>query len=430
MALVQINNLPAGVTDGASKLPMQLTGGQVIGVTRSQLLAFASGGYPVSPNEAPIPAVNANTTFAGGGYSQGQIDAAYGGSFAVTTDNIDWAALQYTVNQSCNNGTPMCLRGNYFMGSKDITMPKIVTSNKFTIYGFSNLVTFAGGKGWTRTRPASLAESQTQQNTSMYFHHVRLAGSGAGTGFEPAANTNSIFENLFIEGFATGAIFRTTQNGNIISIDIRDCANGSIVRNEEALVGSEAQTQSNGTNMWHPRIRHSVSMTRGIQYFASYQGTIFGAQIEGNGSIQYGIFFDALGLTTVKNFDIFKPHFESTSGFTGAAIYVKMREGTCRVFSAEHDIADTVGGLGNNLLMVEAESTVLSPSLIIDTQNINKWSPAAGGPFAGKYFNNTQCRWNMYLWSNVVPSSTFFAGTACSEVAKLSNVAGNNFSFF
>lgn len=393
------------------------------------------GSYPPSPDDVPDPIVapvHANQTFAGAGITQPQIDAAYGAGFALTTDNIDWAAVQYRFNQSCANGTPMSLVGDYYMGSKNVTLPKIITSNKLTVYGYSNRLIFAGGTGLTRVRPANITENQQQQNTSMYFHHVRLIGSGAGTGFAPAANTNSVFEGLFIENFATAGICRTTQNANFQSIDIRDCYDGMIIRNEEALVGLEAQTASNGTRFWHPRYRHSADAGRAFQWFASYGGELYGAQIEGNGSMEYAVFYDSLNVTVAKKFAVIDPHFESTQAYRQAAMYFAMREGVVDLVSPEHDISTTMTGTGDNLLMVKATSYIVgtSPCPIINIMGINKWNPATNGTYPNKWFHNDRCRWNINLWSSEIPTAAFWAGTAVTEVSKLSNQPGNTFAFF
>lgn len=434
--MVEIDQLPLGVPATTSKFPIQnvdnITYHTPLSAIISAIPPVVTGGYPPSPDDAPIPAVHADQTFAGAGFSQGDIDTAYGASFAVTTDNVDWGATKYMVNQSCANGTPMSLTGNYFMGSNDITMPKVITSNKFTIYGYSNLITFAGGTGWTRVRPTTLGESQAQQNTSMYFHHVRLVGSGAGIGFAPAANTNSVFENLFIENFATGAILRTCQNGCIIAMDIRDCNMGVITRTEEGLPGSESGTQSNGTRFYNFRYRHSTDAARAMQWFGSYQGAVHGAQIEGNGSLEYPIYFDAQSLTTVKMFTVEDAHFESTAGFTGAAIKLIMRNGIFRGVALEHDIADTVGALGNNLVMIDGESTILSPGILVSLYDINKWLPAVAGPLAGKFFINDQCRWDIIHWMEDIPVPTWWAGTPVTKITApdtVTNQPGDMYDF-
>lgn len=400
-------------------------------VTMADLAGIGvSGSYPPSPNDAPIPARNADQTFASYGYTQPQIDAAYGAGFATTTDNVDWAAMQWMMQQACLNGTPLGLTGNYYMGDNYITMPLLFASNFFELHGFGNKIFFANDKGWTRVRPATLLESQQQQNMQFFVYDVKFYGGGAGVGFEPAANTNSIFHKLYIQDFATAATFRTTQNAMINSIDIHDCYNGVYVRTEELLVGQESATQSNGTRMYQPRYYNASDGGVGITYLGSYGGYVLGAQIEGNGSMDKAIYWDAQGLTTVKRFMVVDPHFESRDAFRTCAIDLSARDGVVDIVSAEHDIATTITGTGDNLLMVRAVSSTPATGLIVRVVSTNKWEPAVNGSYPGKWFHNTGCRWYIDTYGNEVPSASMFAGTMPMLTPKISDVGGDSYAYF
>ena len=391
-----------------------------------------SGSYPPSPNDAPIAAKNADQTFAFYGINQATIDAAYSGyppSTFLTTDNVDFAAMQYMVDQACLNGTPLSFTGNYYMGAKDVVMPKIITSDKFTLYGYSNNIYFAGGKGWTRVRPTNISESQQQQNTSMFFHHVRFYGSGAGIGFAPAANTNSTFEGLVFWNFATAAIFRTTQNGNIQNLDMNECYDGVYIQTEENLPGLEVQTPSNGTRLWQPTYRHNVDGGTAITYLGSYGGDVHGAQIEGNGSILNGIEFNGQGLTVVKSFCVTDPHFESTTGFRNSAIKFTCRLGILRLISPEHDISDTgAGAAGNTLMMVDAIGTLNSPSTMVSIYDLSKWNPVIGGPEPSKLFRGKFIRWDIQHYGEEGGPWTALWSTTGGAVVPLMVPAGQTIS--
>jgi hypothetical protein len=106
-------------------------------------------------------------------------------------------------------------------------------------------------------------------------------------------------------------------------------------------------------------------------------------------------------------------HLESVDGFRSAGIYAEMYQGGVYLEGVEHDIdTASVGGLGNNLLLIEAVATGPNGP-IMTIERFSKWGAASSGPQAGKIFSNTDCRWELRGGYDLIPGSIpgWFTGT-------------------
>lgn len=303
----------------------------------------------------------------------------------------DWgAAIQKCIDSACVNRYPIITTGTYHCETRQFTFPKLF--EEITWYGTRTKIYC---KGFTRPRPTTLSESQQQQNTKYNVFDVYIIGDGTGVGWEPAANSNSIFSNMTIENFGTAAIFRTTQNGNIWCWSINTCTNGISIGAENNNGIDYTKSQSNDTKCWFPRVYGgNLNMNICFGAYGSFGCDVMYPEMEGNGKVFRCFDVDTYLNNTVKGINIVCPHFEFVQGIStdGAMARIRSSSGVFKIIGANHDV-----GPLSNMIMVDAySSTGLSMIKVID---VSKWE------HTGPIFKNDNCRWKLESCSEIIPWS-------------------------
>lgn len=296
------------------------------------------------------------------------------------------AAVQACITAACTDGLPIYSGGTYNCGTTVLQLPK--QFNSLTWYGGRSKIICGG---ITRPRPANLTESQQQQNTKYNIYDIQISGSGTGTGFEPAANSNSIFQNLSIENFTTSATFRTTQHSMVNVLTMNNCINGFSF---ECETFNPTQSQSNDNKVWQPRFHSNLSCGYAVKIQGSFGFQCWGLESEGNGTILNVIDFDDLGNGTVKSCRFYEPHFEHTGGIRsgGSFAKVKLNQGLFFISDPNHDV-----GPLSNMVLVDASACGLNAEILLE--DVNKWE------HSGTIFKGNQCRWNFKRGASVVQFS-------------------------
>jgi len=313
-------------------------------------------------------------------------DQFYTGNWAV--------AMQACLTSACTDGLPIYSSGTYNCGTTVLILPK--QFNSLTWYGGRAKIICGG---ITRPRPANLTESQQQQNTKYTIRDIEIIGNGTGTGFEPAANSNSLFENFQVSNFQTAGYFRTTQNGDIRNWSINNCVNG-IMRDAESINGiNPSQAQSNDTECHKPRIHASNGFNMNICFgiYHSFGCVTYKPEVEGNAKVFRVFDIDNFGNNTVKQLDVIEPHFEFTQGFTTGGCFAKvnLNAGIFKLISPNHDV-----GALSGMILIDASGSGVAAEMFV--QDVNKWE------HTGKIFINTNgngCRWRLERGLSIISYS-------------------------
>ena len=307
----------------------------------------------------------------------------------------DWGnALQKCIDSACAFGYPIYSSGVINCGTRIINLPKFF--NELTWYGGRVKITCGG---ITRQRPANLAESQQQQNTKYSIYDIQILGNGTGVGFEPAANSNSVFHNFQVSNFTTAGYFRTTQNGDIRNWSINNCVNG-IIRDAESINGiNPSQAQSNDTECHKIRMHVSNGFNMNICFgiYHSFGCHTYKTEVEGNAKVFRVFDIDNFGNNTVKELIAFEPHFEFTQGFTTGGCFAKvnLNAGIFKLISPNHDVGALAG-----MILVDASGSGVAAEMFV--QDVNKWE------HSGKIFINTNgngCRWRLERGLSIISYS-------------------------
>lgn len=304
------------------------------------------------------------------------------------------AAMQACLTAACADGLPIYSSGTYNCGNTVLTLPK----------QFNSLTWYGGGAkiicgGITRPRPANLTESQQQQNTKYTISDIQILGNGTGIGFEPAANSNSVFHNFQVSNFQTAGYFRTTQNGDIRNWSINNCVNG-IIRDAESINGiNPSQAQSNDTECHKIRMHVSNGFNMNICFgiYHSFGCHTYKTEVEGNAKVFRVFDIDNFGNNTVKELIAFEPHFEFTQGFTPGGCFAKvnLNAGIFKLISPNHDVGALAG-----MILIDASGSGVAAEMFV--QDVNKWE------HSGKIFINTNgngCRWRLERGLSIIQYS-------------------------
>jgi hypothetical protein len=293
----------------------------------------------------------------------------------------DWGvAVQKAIDTACASRIPLYTSGIYDCGATVLNFPLFFDE----IMWVGNRAKIICG-GFTRTRPTNGTDSAKQQNTKYNIYDLFIAGHGTGIGFQPAANSNSVFQNLTIESFDTAGIFRTTQHGFFNQISMNDCLNGLFYDCETNGDLQAAATQSNDNKLMLPRFHSNKNCGITISVKGSFGFECWGLETEGTGTILNPIVVDDLGNGTVKGFNFYKPHFEHRGGLqtNGAFAKVKLNQGQFFMSDPNHDVGDLLP----EMCMVDATACAAGSEIIL--QDVNKWLYKAGN----KIFKGGQTHW-------------------------------------
>lgn len=371
-AFIDIGNV--NTTTGAPSAPAQVT---VIDVDPSMNNATLDFNFIIPKGDKGDPGTAA-TKFKY--YSPEQF---YTGNWCI--------AIQTCIDSACINGYPIYSSGIYNCGTTVFNFPKFF--NELTWYANRTQITCGG---FTRPRPMTLQESQSQQNTKYNIFDLKISGNGTGIGFEPAASSNSIFSNFQVTGFATAAYFRTTQNGNIWCWSINNCTNGILIDCEGNNGLDKTKTQSNDTKCWFTRMHVSDNFNMNICFgvYGSFGCDIMYPETEGKAKVFRVLDVDTYLNNTVKGINFINPHFEFTQGFLtgGAMMRVRSSSGIFKIIGANHD----VGPLANMILVDGYSSQGLTTIVIED---MSKWE------HTGPVFKNDNCKWDLVRCWGIIPVS-------------------------
>lgn len=266
-------------------------------------------------------AIHSQTTFAGAGYSQAQVDSGWPGIGAVTTDMIDWAAWQLAVIDACQNGKTIVAYGNYYVN-------KSIQAEDF----FESLVIQGGyAQIWTtnstaydvigRPAPADNNEALIMTNSMIKITDLQistLVPNNNQVGIELGPSYGSVYDGVRVVEMAEAIHLRFALNTTVRNCFAFGCDIGWTADMGDWTGATNSNSQSNVTTFTHCR----AYMTGGDYAFGIFAASgceVNTCIIEGT-QCENAIDYDALGSVNVYNFSVSNIHVEcSFDSEAGAA---------------------------------------------------------------------------------------------------------------
>ncbi len=336
-------------------------------------------------------AAHANTTFAGAGYNQTQVDSGWGAAGALTKDTIDWAAWQMAMIEACSYGKCIQPYGDYYV-NKSIQMSKYFRS--LTIQGNkANIITVNTSPFTVIGRPSptdntdalNLMVSSVLTVTDLIIRPQTENDNQVG--FEPGPNENSRFTGIWVTSMRTGVHLRFSLNTIVDLGQAFYCDSGFVADMGNWPGASASNSQSNATTFDHCRVYCRTLSTLGFGIFGASGCEVKNCIVEGFNCVN-GIKYDALGSVNVYNFWVSNLHFECVNAATGNNAAIKVRG-----LGGEFKLNGAYGQYPAVLL--DIESTISSYNVVVE--QVYSWVPASGR----RYWRSrgTNQSW-LFIWND------------------------------
>lgn len=349
-------------------------------------------------------ATHSTDTFADRGFNQAYIDANYPGIGAVTTDIIDWAAIQKCYYLAGSQNAVIMFSPYQYRVNKPITLPKFPSKIK-TIGNLARIVTTNNNAFniFGMQVPDNQDEAETIiSNAVIFIDDLIIEGDVNQTGFYLNCATNVEMNNCYVYNTGSGIMCKFLLNAVFNKCFAWNNING-IGFLPSTWTGSTSSLASNHmTVLNNCQIKNGAGFTSGqtaleVAYSQSFtvnhiiiEGTTFVNGIKINNQFNNGF-------NIVLN-DIYQECVSEISDSLikidnfGAMVEIN------RIFSV------------SSALLVNATSTGTGQVIVRDIRS--------AVPQGGKYFRNNNCWWlfeNCWQFYNpAAPVSTyqsFFSGT-------------------
>lgn len=336
---------------------------------------------------------HSNQTISSGDLSQ------YSSVGATTSDTYDWASIQMALSNS--NGKMVILSGQYYVNrmlKRSKTWTTIIDGNWIVSTTNNNAFDVFGAD-----QPANPNEAVQMVNYRLEMRHGLISCQSNQNGVVPRPTSNSLFENILVVGAAWGFRLEFCLQARLVECTVLSSANGCYIGIGSFPGADLNNSQSNYT--WLQQFHtHTVSQTA-IKIQSVYGIRLDDVVIEGNGTIQTGIDYDASSSTTTKNLEINTVHFEQTGG-GNTLIKISSRDATVRI----NDVITHYP-----ILLVDASSTTGTGNIIFSYCNY------AANTTDGKYFKSNNTTW-VFMYNNMFPG---FALQNCFRTPAPSKYNGN-----
>lgn len=297
------------------------------GANRFATLADIGGSdYFITPQL--YGALNSTATFASLGINQSTINATYPGTGAVTTDTVDWAALQYAINESLSTGKALRTYGVYYINKGLVVQPTGYETewtwegNGATVQSTNNntftLIT-VGTPTQQETTPLLPTDAMWLVNNTYNISRLKVRIDTNQTGFNFGPSYSSQFSQLLVFGNngGTGIKAQFNLNATFSNCNIRGCLYGFRLSSGDTLWTSAttSNSQCNHTVFQNCRISWQSLVVPGEIGFDIVDSSgvgIYDSIIEGT-KVKKGINLFSQ-LTTVLTFNARNVHYECTQG--------------------------------------------------------------------------------------------------------------------
>lgn len=349
-------------------------------------------------------ATHSTDTFADRGYNQAYIDANYPGIGAVTTDTIDWAAIQKCYYLAGSQDAVIMFSPYTYRTNKPIVMP----SNPKTIKTIGNNARI---KPVNNTPYAVLGQplpaNQAAADIVISFaktdiDSLILEPNSNQKGLSINCSYNSVIENVYVYGGTVGIEAFFTLRAIFNNCFLYGSVNGLNIKSGVGM-WTGATKNNSATNM--TKVQDCTFKMLGGQNaitFHDCQGMVIDSPlIEGTTCVR-GIEIDSM-MSTDKYQFIRNIYMECTGGISDTLIH----------YRTDGDVIDVDGIICHYACkLVDAAST--SGVGQINISNV-RYAPLPGG---GKYFTNSSMWWTFRsCWQFYNPASpiatyqSFFSGT-------------------
>lgn len=272
-----------------------------------------------------------NITFAGAGKNQAFIDTNYPSIGAVTTDNVDWAAWQMSVNEATTTGKVLYAYGDYYVHT-GITIAKYV--NRLTIEGNGCKLYTTNSNAFTilgRIPPTGQTEAlNLMSNFKVQIRHIDFIGQGyTQTGYYSGPSYMAQYDGLRFTTLAKGlwlefALSTTVKNCQALEVYSAFTATyGSWVYSASSPLSGESASNSNSQSnvtIFEKCRAYMGGGDYGFGIYASSGCRVIDCIVEGS-QCKNAIDFDAKGSTNVYAFWVQNLHaelsFDSALGLAG-----------------------------------------------------------------------------------------------------------------
>lgn len=334
------------------------------------------------------------------------------GACHCSTGTIDADAIQ----SATNTGKKV-----EFDGSQTYYIGKFLKKNKYQNFNWEGnfctliVTTTVAGDVVGSDQPTDLGDAIRMGSYSATVKNMMVScNNTTQNGFNLRCSSNDLYEKVTVVNANWGfrSEFQLVAKYNMCTV--LSSLNGAYIGIGTFPGATNDNAQSNGTvlSQFHT---HTVSNI-GIYIDASYECSIDHCIIEGNGTVQYGIYYNMKNSPTSKNGSLDFFHGEQVGGCTGAWIYVNMSNGS---ISLDNIICHYPG------LVIDGQSS--NSTGVINVSYFNY----AVGDVNGKYFNShSTMNFMFYLcysfYPTVVPGR--FISPAPTYCSNWGGCSGNSFS--
>lgn len=289
---------------------------------------------PSSPTSTPYVtpqqygALNATTRFVDLGINQATIDLTYPGIGAVITDTVDWASLQYAINESLANNKPLRTYGTYYINKALIVQPTayevewVWEGGGATINTTNNnafTVVTIGVATQQETTPLVPSDAMWLVNNTYNVSRLKVYINSNQIAFNFGPSYSSRYEQLLVSGNGSDSGIKAIFNLNAVfaNCNIRGCLNSLRLSSGFGLWinATTSNSQCNHTTIENCRVSWqdvSTPAETGFDIVDASGVTISDSIIEGT-RVKKGINLYS-ELTTVLTFNAKNMHYECTQG--------------------------------------------------------------------------------------------------------------------
>lgn len=363
----------------------------------------SSGGYTSSLSPDSFGAIHESKTFGDMGYTQSMVDDAYPGMGVKTTDYIDWAALQRTINEAKKQNKSITLHGNYF-----INKPLVVTKSHYRMSIKGNFAKiFAISPDFNvfiaRERPMDDGDAQTFVPAKYEIKNIEFIGFPNQTALQLGPSYGSSYTEVIGDNLNTLIDLEFALMTKVSMCEAVNCMNPFISRQGDWDGVSMGKSQSNVVTFHMCRAYMPPQGEKAFQILGVSGNSIIDCIIEGH-KVTTGIDFNGLGSTVVKDFTVQRLHFECPNGADDAVIKVNILGGNVTI--------DHVFGQHAAKLLDATSGSGLGHVTI---KNVPWWVPINGKAFSSSNisFHFEHC--DAFRSGTKALATEFWEGTAPQE---------------
>lgn len=296
-----------------------VTWGQRGGVLREIYLPQDIPSFP-NPISTLVPylcpqafgAIGADRTFLQEGWTQEKINNTFPGIMVNTSDNVDWACLQYCFYRQKIDGKPVFTYGKLYMGNDDVICDKDLLYSSW--YGGMVQIYSRAANVIRRATPAENGDANVMINAQYHWQdiYIRCQNYQQQTGIKLFSVYPVKLECVKVFGANKGFNFIFCLQGVVESCEANQCIDGAYLEDGTPYYSTTKDLSQNNVFTINSFRTYMPTNGRYGIYIASSNDPVINSYVGEGFHCNSSIMINGNNSSTVKEVTINYPHVEHT----------------------------------------------------------------------------------------------------------------------